>query len=112
MKACFKALAAAAAVLLAASQLTAHAEDAPAATPTAPGATTPNDAKPPVVTRPTIAPKATEAATPDATAEPSPRRLRRYGHYHDRRYAHWQPFPIYFPHLYRHRIVWNRMPWF
>ena len=32
--------------------------------------------------------------------------------HHYRRYANWQPFPIYFPHFHRHRITWSRLPWF
>jgi hypothetical protein len=107
---------AAAALLLATTSLPGHAEDAPAAgTPpaqAAPAQTTPTDAKPAAVPRPSIAPKATEAAPSDATAEPAPRQHRRHARYHYRRYAYWEPFPIYFPHLYRSRIVWNRVPWF
>ena len=101
---------AAAALLFAASQLPVHAEDAPAAT-TAPAATqAPGEAKPAVVQRPSIAPKATEAA-PDVSSESAPRRQRRTARPY-RRYAYWQPFPIYFPHVYHRRLVWNRVPWF
>jgi hypothetical protein len=109
---------AAAAVLLAASQLPVHAEDAPAAT-TAPAATqgtnqgtaAPADnSKPALVPRPSIAPKTTEAA-PEAAGDASQRRHRRTAR-HYRRYANWEPFPIYFPHVYHHRLVWNRMRWF
>ena len=47
----------------------------------------------------------------------SDQRHRRYAHRHHRRYgyyrtAYWQPFPIYFPHVYHSRLVWNRVPWF
>jgi hypothetical protein len=102
----------AAALLLAASCLPVHAEDAPAAT-TPPSAAAPSDAKPAAVPRPSIAPKATDEATDaaPATSSEAPRRHRRAG-YRYRHYAYWQPFPIYFPHLYRHHIVWNRYPWF
>ena len=127
MKTRFKGFAAA--LLLAASQLPVHAEDKPAATAApsaaAPADAKPGDAKPAVVPRPSIAPKstgpkstepkstepkstdkATEAA-PGTSREPAPRRHRRI-----RRYASWQTFPIYLPHLSRHRIVWNRVHWF
>ena len=67
---------------------------------------------PAAVPRPSIAPKAAEPALPHATAEPAPRRHRRYARHHYRRYAHWEPFPIYVPRFYRHRIHWNRIPWF
>ena len=91
----------AAALLLAASCLPVHAEDAP------------GDAKPAVVPRPSIAPQATDRAkdaTPAATSD-VPRRHRRAA-YRYRHYAYWQPFPIYLPHLYRHHIVWSRHRWF
>lgn len=100
----------AAALLLAASCLPVHAEDAPAATTPPPAA--PGDAKPAVVPRPSIAPQATDRAkdaTPAATSD-VPRRHR--AAYRTRRYAYWEPFPIYFPHLYRHHIVWSRHRWF
>jgi len=29
-----------------------------------------------------------------------------------RRYAYWEPFPIYFPRIHRHHVYWNRIPWF
>jgi hypothetical protein len=99
----------AAALLLAASCLPVHAEDAPAAT-TTPSAAAPSE-KPAVVPRPSIAPKATATDAAPATSSEAPRRHRRAA-YRYRHYAYWQPFPIYFPHLYRHRIVWNRSPWF
>jgi hypothetical protein len=25
--------------------------------------------------------------------------------------AYWEPFPIYWPHFYRHQVRWNRIPW-
>ena len=60
-------------------------------------------------------PPATETASPPpASNETAPRRryahhYRRYGYY---RTAYWEPFPIYWPHLYHNRIHWNRIPWF
>jgi len=73
------------------------------------------------VPRPSIAPKAAEPAvapnsaaqaSPPAAAEPAPRRHRRYARHHYRRYAYWEPFPVYLPRFHRHRIYWNRIPWF
>jgi hypothetical protein len=53
------------------------------------------------------------SAKPQADAEPAPRRHRRYAHRHYRRYAYWEPFPIFFPHFTRHHgIYWSRVPWF
>jgi hypothetical protein len=101
----------AAALLVTAASLAARAEDAapaPAATPAEPA--------PSSVARPSIVPKAAEpkvdASVKPADAEPAPRRHRRYAHRHYRRYAYWEPFPIYFPHFSRHRIYWSRVPWF
>jgi hypothetical protein len=109
MNSCFKGFAAAA-VLVAAFSLPAHAEDAPAAQ--TPVQAVPSEAKPApdVVPRPALVPKATDA-TPDTASEPA-RRHRRYARHYYRRYAYWEPFPIYFPHLYRNHIVWNRISWF
>jgi hypothetical protein len=105
-----------AALLVAGSILPGHAEDTAAPKePVAPAATQ-TEAPPPSVPRPSLAPKAAEPASPQATAEPAPPSQRRYAHRHIRRYgyyrtAYWEPFPIYWPHLYRHRIHWNRIPW-
>jgi hypothetical protein len=115
-------VAVAAAFLLTASSIAAKAEDAapaPAASPVAPVAA-PADSAPANVARPSIAPKTNDtAAKPDASvkpqadAEPTPRRHRRYARGHYRRYAYWEPFPIFFPHFtHRHGIYWNRIPWF
>ena len=87
--------------------------------PAAPAAA-PTDSAPANVARPSIAPKSNDtAAKPDASAkpqadaEPAPRRHRRYARRHYHRYAYWEPFPIYLPHLTRrHGIYWNRIPWF
>jgi hypothetical protein len=118
MKACFRGFAAAA-VLLAAFDFTARAEDAPAAvqppapTQAAPTGATPSEAKPApdVVPRPALVPKSTDAAT-DATTQPAPSRHRRYARHDYRHYAYWEPFPLYLPHFYRNHIVWNRISWF
>ena len=103
---------AAAALLLAALNAPCRAEDAPA-TPPAPAATQ-GDAKsaPADVPRPSITAKSTDTTAPDATSEPAPRPRRHYAHRYYRHYAYWEPFPIFFPHLYRNRIVWNRVSWF
>ena len=91
-----------------------YAEDAapPAATQAEP---------PPSVPRPSLAPKAAEPTTAPAagkTAEPDPRnvsderpRHRRYARYRHYRTAYWEPFPILWPHVYRNRVYWNRVPW-
>jgi len=108
----------AAAFLLTASSLAARAEDA-APAPAAPGAA-PAENAPANAARPSIVPKANDAAAkpdasakPQADAEPAPRRHRRYARRHYHRYAYWEPFPIYFPHLTRHHgIYWSRIPWF
>lgn len=115
MRTCLTGIAAAA-LLLAAASLPARAEDAAApaattATPPAPSTATPGDAKPAFAPRPAPVPNATEAA-PEATAAPPPRRHRHYARHSYRRYAYWEPFPVYLPHLYHHRIVWNRVRWF
>ena len=99
-----------------------YAEDAAAPkAPAAPTATqapaaTQTEAPPPSVPRPSLAPKTAEPASPPA-AEPTPPRHRRYAHRHYQRHGHyrtayWEPFPIYWPHFYRNRIRWNRIPWF
>jgi hypothetical protein len=99
-----------AALLVVAPALPGHAEDAK---PAAPAAT--STAPPPAsVPRPSIVPKSAEPSSPQADAEPAatPRRHRHYAHRYYRRYAYWEPFPVYLPHLYRHRIYWSRVPWF
>jgi hypothetical protein len=98
-----------------AATLPGRTEDAktpPAAAPAqaAPAAT---QGEPPVsVPRPSIAPKTAEPASAPAAADAAPRRHRRYAYRHYRRYAYWEPFPVYWPHFYRHRVFWNRIPWF
>jgi hypothetical protein len=100
-----------AALLTIGQTLPGHAEDAPPAS--AAPAATPTQAPPPSVPRPSIVPKTAAPTLPVAdTAAP---RHRRYAHRHRRygydRTAYWEPFPIYWPHLYHHRIHWNRIPW-
>jgi hypothetical protein len=123
MKLYFRGLAVAALLVLGPA-LSSHAEDA--AAPNAAPAAAPTEALPPSVARPSIVPKAAEPVAPPVAsknAEPGAKnvsdqrpRQRRYAHRHHRRYgyyrtAYWQPFPIYWPHLYRNRIHWSRTPW-
>jgi hypothetical protein len=98
-----------------------YAEDKVPAPPTAPQ----TDAPPPSVPRPSLVPKTAEPATtptatktadPDVKTAPDERRHRRYAHRHYRRYgyyrtAYWEPFPIFWPHVYHNRLRWNRVPW-
>ena len=102
------------ALLVNGPNLPGHAEDAPAAGAPAPAAT-PNEAPPASVPRPSLAPKTTEPASPTVDAEPTAPRHRRYAHHHRRygyyRTAYWEPFPIFWPHLYHNRIHWSRIPW-
>ena len=120
MKSYFTGLAVAA-LLVTGLTLPGYAEDAVA--PTAPAASQ-TEAPPPSVPRPSLVPKTAEpAATPAATktAEPDVKtderpRHRRLVYRYDRRHgywstAYWEPFPIFWPHLYRNRIHWNRIPW-
>jgi hypothetical protein len=109
-------------LLTAASTLPGHAEDATppaalAASPSAPAAT-PTDTPPRTsVPRPSILPKTAEPAqqpiAPQADDNAPARRHRHYAHrYYGRHYAYWQPFPIYWPHVWHNRIYWSRTPWF
>jgi hypothetical protein len=102
-----------AAILLFGRTVPGHAEDAAsksATTPTAAQTPAPTGAQtgaPASVPRPSIAPK---------TAEPAPAaeegRHRRTARHQYRRYAYWEPFPIYWPHYSRHRTHWSRVSWF
>jgi hypothetical protein len=108
-------------LLVVASTLAGHAEDA-ATSPAdnSPAATQTQTQSPPAsVARPSIVPKTTERAATepppsrDAAADPTRPRQHRSARRHTRRYASdWMPFPIYLPHLYHSRIVWSRLPWF
>jgi hypothetical protein len=104
-----------AALLIVGSALPSFAEDAAApSTPAAPTAAQ-TEAPPLSVPRPSLVPKTAAPASPTADAEPLPPPHRRYAHHHRRygyyRTAYWEPFPIYWPHLYHNRIHWNRTPW-
>jgi hypothetical protein len=110
-----------AALLVIGPTLPGYAEDT--AAPAAPSAT--RAEPPPSVPRPSLAPKPAEPATAPAaskTTEPDvksasderPRHRRyahRYGRYGYYRTAYWEPFPLLWPHVYRNRIHWNRIPW-
>jgi hypothetical protein len=118
MKSYFTGLAVAA-LLATGPALPGHADDAPAA-PTAK-----TEAPPPSVARPSIVPKTAEPAAPVAnkTAAPEARTVaderpqrRHYARRHHWRYgyyrsAYWEPFPIFWPHFYRSRVHWSRIPW-
>ena len=98
------------AALLAFAPVRGSAQDA--ATSAAPAnsatpAAAPSD-PPTSVPRPSIAPKTAEPATTDAM----PRKKRRYARQHYRRYAYWEPFPVYWPSYYRHRLNFRRVAWF
>jgi hypothetical protein len=100
-----------AAMLSFGASLPGYAEDAAKPADSAAPAAVKTEA-PANVARPSIAPKTAEPAATPTTAEPAPRRHRRNARHHYRRYAYWEPFPIYLPHFYRHRIHWNRISWF
>jgi hypothetical protein len=100
-------------LLVLASGLAVRAEDAATSPATSsPPAASESQSPPVSVVRPSILPKASEqppSREVDAAAPPRHRYVHRH---HHRRYAsYWAPFPIYLPHLYHHRIVWNRVPW-
>jgi hypothetical protein len=108
------------AALLTIGSSLAYADDVPAAkdsvtpvaAPTAATPATPAQGEAPAsVPRPAIVPQATEALPP-AAPESAPSRHRRYVHRHYRRYATWEPFPIYWPHIGRHSVYWSRVSWF
>jgi hypothetical protein len=103
-------------ILVVGSPLAGRAEEST----TPPAASQTQSQSPPVsVARPSIVPKASEKASekageqpPSREADAAPPRHRHANRRHERRYAaFWAPFPIYLPHLYRHRIVWSRLPW-
>ena len=78
-----------------------------AATP----ASGPND-RPTSVPRPSIVPKTTESAPAPVASETTVRKPRRYARKHYRRYAYWEPFPVYWPNYHRHHLAWRRLAWF
>jgi hypothetical protein len=104
-----------AALLVIGATLAGYAEDAAAPAAPAASAATQIDAPPPSVPRPSIVPKTAEPASAPLADETAPRHRRyvrhhwRYGYY---RTAYWEPFPIFWPHLYDSRIHWSRIPWF
>ena len=120
MRVRYLAISTAALMAMAASELSARADDTAPAAPAAPAATTAAPAAtdtPPVnVPRPSILPKTTdksaEPVAPQASDEATPRPHRHYAHRRHLRYAYWEPFPVYWPHLYRSHIYWSRIPWF
>jgi hypothetical protein len=96
-----------AALLVLGRSVPGHAQDA-ASKSTATPSSTPTEA-PASVPRPSIAPQTAEPA-PAATEKP--RRHRRHARHHYRRFAHGQPFAIYWPRFHPHRISWHRVSWF
>jgi hypothetical protein len=122
MRARYLAISTAALMAMAAAEFSARADDTAPTTPAAPATTTATpsaatDAPPVNVPRPSIVPKSadkgTEPITPQTSEDTTPRPRRHYvRRHHWRRYAYWEPFPIYWPHLYRNHIYWNRIPWF
>ena len=83
------------------------AAPANAATP----ASGPND-RPTNVPRPSILPKTTETTPAPAASETTARKPRRYARKHYRRYAYWEPFPVYWPNYHRQHLPWRRLAWF
>ena len=101
-------------LLVSATALPGHAEDAPKAPP-APAASQ-TEAPPLSVARPSLAPKTVQAWRNSKEYKENRKIGDRYADRHHRRYgyyrsAYWEPFPIYWPHFYRHGIHWNRIPW-
>jgi uncharacterized membrane protein len=86
-----------------------HAEDA--AAPATPAAADQTEAPPASVPRPSLVPQTAEPASAPQATESPPKRHRRYARRHWRRYAYWEPFPIFWPHFYHNRIHWYRIPW-
>jgi hypothetical protein len=119
----YLAISAATLMAVVATELSARADDAapgaPAATTAAPPAAT-TDAPPVNVPRPSILPKttdktagqSTEPMPPQASDDSARRPRRHYARHRHWRYAYWEPFPIYWPHIYHNRVYWNRIPWF
>jgi hypothetical protein len=99
------------AALLACAPVRGFAEDA--ASPAAPAntstpAASPGD-PPASVPRPAIVPKTVGAAP---AADETTARKPRYARKHYRRYAYWEPFPVYWPNYHRHHLSWRRVAWF
>jgi hypothetical protein len=64
------------------------------------------------VPRPSIVPRTAEPAAAPAATDATPRKKRGYARQHYRRYAYWEPFPMYWPNYYRHRLSFRRVAWF
>jgi hypothetical protein len=101
------------AALLACAPVRGHAEDGASSTAPANAASPAKSpgGRPVDVPRPSILPKTVEGAAPAAT-DATPRKARRYARKNNRRYAYWEPFPIYWPSYYRHHLGWRRVAWF
>jgi hypothetical protein len=107
-------------LLLAATYAPSHGEDAVAPPPSVPPAeSAPNSqtdmpssgaprASP--VPRPSIVRKI--ADTTPAQPTDAVRPYRRHADRRYQRYAYWEPFPLYLPHLYHQRVSWSRIRWF
>jgi hypothetical protein len=108
-------------MLLAATYAQSRAEDAvlpaPPATPaaSAPAAeanTRPPGGSPPAsVPRPSLVPNTTDTASEKPTITAA-RPYRRHVYRRSQRYAYWEPFPLYLPHVFRRRVHWSRVRWF
>ena len=99
------------AALLACAPVRGHAQDGAAAPANATSpAARPGD-RPADVPRPSIMPKTVEGTAP-AQTEATPRKSRRYARKNNRRYAYWEPFPMYWPNYYLHHLNWRRVAWF
>lgn len=101
------------AALLAFAPVRGSAEDA--ASPAVPAntsspAASPSD-PPASVPRPSFVPGAMEGSTPAAT-DATPQKPHRYARKHYRRYAYWEPFPVYLPSYDRRHLSWRRVAWF
>jgi hypothetical protein len=44
--------------------------------------------------------------------ETTPRKPRRVAKKNPRRYAYWEPFPMYWPSYHGHLLSWRRLAWF
>jgi hypothetical protein len=101
------------AALLALAPVRGNAEEA--ATPSSPA----NAAKPANGTNsrlagiqgPSIPPRAGEAM-PSRSDETLSRKPRRAAKKQSRRYAYWEPFPLYWPSYQRQHLSWRRIAWF
>ena len=62
--------------------------------------------------RPSIVPKTTETTPAPAASETTASKPRRYARKHYRRYAYWEPFPMYWPSYYRRHLTLRRVAWF